>query len=76
LANTKHAEINDIHDAVSKSLNQIKSENEVAVKLRKQLEHEMVVLEERKAVSCPEDFLFKINKFLKDLLLYFCTNSV
>jgi hypothetical protein len=76
LANTKHAEINDIHDAVSKSLNQIKSENEVAVKLRKQLEHEMVVLEERKAVSCSEDFLFKINKFLKDLLLYFCTNSV
>jgi hypothetical protein len=34
----------------------IKSENEVAVKLRKQLEHEMVVLEERKAVSCSEDF--------------------
>ncbi|XP_052060514.1 uncharacterized protein LOC127700861 isoform X4 [Mytilus californianus] len=49
LANTKHFEINDINDAVSKSLRQIKSENEVAVKLRKQLEHEMVVLEERKA---------------------------
>lgn len=56
MANTKHAEINDIHDAVSKSLNQIKSENEVAIKLRKQLEHEMVVLEERKAVSSFEDF--------------------
>jgi hypothetical protein len=59
----------------SNKLNYIKS-NEVAVKLRKQLEHEMVVLEERKAVSCSEDFSFKINKFLKDLLLYFCTNSV
>lgn len=56
LANTKHAEINDIHDAVSKSLSQIKSENEIAVKLKKQLEHEMVVLEERKAVSRSEDF--------------------
>ena len=33
------------------SLQQIRRENEVAVKLRKNLEHEMVVLEERKAVS-------------------------
>lgn len=33
---------------MTKSLNHIKRENEVALKLRKLLEHEMIVLEERK----------------------------
>lgn len=37
--------------AVTKTLQQIRRENEVAIKLKKQLEHEMVVLTERKAVS-------------------------
>lgn len=33
---------------MTKSLNHIKRENEVALKLKKLLEHEMIVLEERK----------------------------
>ncbi|XP_069115919.1 uncharacterized protein [Argopecten irradians] len=49
LASTKHKEVNEVHEAVTSSLNQIRRENEVAMKLRKQQEHEMIVLEERKA---------------------------
>ncbi|XP_070202269.1 uncharacterized protein [Littorina saxatilis] len=49
LANERHAEIEDTHNAVTKTLEQIRHENEMAIKLKKQLEHEMVVLEERKA---------------------------
>lgn len=40
--------MNTGHKSVTKSLNHIKRENEVALKLRKLLEHEMIVLEERK----------------------------
>ena len=50
LSNERHAEIEDTHSAVTKTLEQIRQENEMAIKLKKQLEHEMVVLEERKAV--------------------------
>ena len=51
LASCRHNGINKDHEGVATSLQQIRRENEVAVKLRKNLEHEMVVLEERKAVS-------------------------
>ncbi|XP_056010102.1 uncharacterized protein LOC125667097 [Ostrea edulis] len=48
LATAKNEEVNTGHKSVTKSLNHIKRENEVALKLRKLLEHEMIVLEERK----------------------------
>uniref|UniRef100_K1PIP3 Dynein beta chain, flagellar outer arm n=1 Tax=Magallana gigas TaxID=29159 RepID=K1PIP3_MAGGI len=48
LASAKNQEVCSDHDSVTKSLNHIKRENEVALKLRKLLEHEMIVLEERK----------------------------
>lgn len=51
MANARYEDVNVGQEAVTKSLNQIRRENEVAVKLRKQMEHEMIVLEERKAVS-------------------------
>lgn len=51
LASTRNHDISEVHTAVTTSLEQIQHENEVATKLRKQLEHEMVVLDERKAVS-------------------------
>ena len=50
------------------SLQQIRRENEVAVKLRKNLEHEMVVLEERKAVS--SEIFFYIHIHTCDLSRY------
>ncbi|XP_076457719.1 uncharacterized protein LOC143291635 isoform X3 [Babylonia areolata] len=49
LANERHAEIEETQQAVTKTLEQIRHENEMAIKLKKQLEHEMIVLEERKA---------------------------
>nr|XP_022320176.1 dynein beta chain, flagellar outer arm-like isoform X6 [Crassostrea virginica] len=48
LATAKNSEVKTDHDSVTKSLNHIKRENEVALKLKKLLEHEMIVLEERK----------------------------
>ena len=51
MASSRHTSINTDHKGVATSLHQIRRENEIAVKLRKNLEHEMVVLEERKAVS-------------------------
>ena len=54
------------------SLQQIRRENEVAIKLRKNLEHEMVVLEERKAVSLKmfkSVFFVKKNGLYKSLLI-------
>ena len=51
MASSRHSSINTDHKGVATSLHQIRRENEIAVKLRKNLEHEMVVLEERKAVS-------------------------
>ncbi|XP_052258855.1 uncharacterized protein LOC127863384 isoform X2 [Dreissena polymorpha] len=47
-ASLRHKTIEKDHDAVATSLQQIRRENEVATKLRKNLEHEMTVLEERK----------------------------
>ncbi|GFO25145.1 dynein beta chain, ciliary-like, partial [Plakobranchus ocellatus] len=49
LANAKNKEVNRTHETVTKTLQQIRHENEVAIRLKKQLEHEMVVLQERKA---------------------------
>lgn len=51
LASERYTEIDQSHQVVTTTLEQIRHENELAVKLKKQLEHEMVVLEERKAVS-------------------------
>lgn len=51
VANHRYGTVHKDHDAVATSLQQIRRENEVAVKLRKNLEHEMVVLEERKQVK-------------------------
>ncbi|XP_053409232.1 uncharacterized protein LOC123561373 isoform X4 [Mercenaria mercenaria] len=48
IANHRNDNVQQDHDAVATSLHQIRRENEVAVKLRKNLEHEMIVLEERK----------------------------
>lgn len=38
------------HTTVTKALHHIDKENKLAMKLQKQLEHELVVLEERKEV--------------------------
>ncbi|XP_071095883.1 uncharacterized protein [Haliotis cracherodii] len=46
---SRHSDVNEVQMAVTKTLQQIRRENEVAIKLKKQLEHEMVVLTERKA---------------------------
>lgn len=51
LASARHNDVEEVQLSVTKSLNQIRKENEVATKLRKQLEHELIVLEERKMVS-------------------------
>ncbi|KAJ8316357.1 hypothetical protein KUTeg_006371 [Tegillarca granosa] len=48
LASARHKDVEEVQLSVTKSLNQIRKENEVATKLRKQLEHELIVLEERK----------------------------
>ena len=50
LANERHDEIEETQKAVTKTLETIRQENEMAIRLKKQLDHEMVVLEERKAV--------------------------
>ncbi|XP_023931015.1 dynein beta chain, ciliary-like [Lingula anatina] len=49
VANARHSEIGHSHDMVTKALEQIHRENTLATKLHKQLEHEKIVLEERKA---------------------------
>ncbi|KAH9514965.1 hypothetical protein Btru_021540, partial [Bulinus truncatus] len=49
LANERLKEVESTHDAVTTTLKQIRHENELAIKLKKQLEHEKIVLEERKA---------------------------
>ncbi|KAK6172547.1 hypothetical protein SNE40_016179 [Patella caerulea] len=49
IASCRHKDVNDVQQSVTKTLTNIQRENEVAIKLNKQLEHEMVVLEERKA---------------------------
>lgn len=51
IANHRHKNVEQDNDAVATSLHQIRRENEVAIKLRKNLEHEMIVLEERKQAS-------------------------
>ncbi|XP_055866060.1 uncharacterized protein LOC106055129 isoform X2 [Biomphalaria glabrata] len=49
LAKERYEEVESTHDAVTTTLKQISHENELANKLKKQLEHEKIVLEERKA---------------------------
>ena len=47
----RHQAIHQEHIAVTRALQHINRENKLATKLQKQLEHELVVLEERKEVS-------------------------
>ncbi|XP_064650622.1 uncharacterized protein LOC135502065 isoform X3 [Lineus longissimus] len=49
LANARHADIHHHHAIAKSALAQIQRENMLATRLRKQLEHEKMVLEERKA---------------------------
>jgi len=58
MANGKYSEIHENHETLFKMNEQIVLEDKMATKLKKQLEHEKVVLEERKAVSS------KFNVFL------------
>ena len=51
MAREKYNEIDDTHTKMLALMNQIEAENNMASKLKKQLEHEKIVLEERKAVS-------------------------
>ena len=47
----RHQAIHQEHIAVTRALQHINRENKLATKLQKQLEHELVVLEERKEVG-------------------------
>lgn len=44
-------DIHDEHDAVAEVMKEIEKQNKLATELRKQLDHELVVLNERSAVS-------------------------
>ena len=50
MANARHDEIHSTHKSLSKMNEQIVHEDHIANKLKKQLEHEKVVLYERKRV--------------------------
>lgn len=50
LANARHREIHSLHEEMVKMNNKLIVENSLASKLRKDLEHEKIVLEERKTV--------------------------
>ena len=47
----RHQAIQQEHVTVTKALTHINRENKLAAKLQKQLEHEIIVLEERKEVG-------------------------
>ncbi|CAH1797693.1 unnamed protein product [Owenia fusiformis] len=49
MANARYKEIHDNHGMVSFAMRQIDKENKQALKLKRQLEHEKIVFEERKA---------------------------
>ena len=51
MAEHRYKEIHEIHDEHSKMNTQVQIENQLATKLHKQLEHEKIVLEERKQVK-------------------------
>lgn len=51
MINARHTEIRDNHSAMEAMNKQVQMENQLATRLRKQLEHEKVVLLERRAVS-------------------------
>src|SRR6218665_3206903 len=50
LANARHREIHSLHGDMIKMNNKLILENSLASKLRKDLEHEKIVFEERKTV--------------------------
>ena len=51
LANDKYEDISSTHQSMLTMMDQIQIENAMANRLKKELEHEKVVLEERKSVS-------------------------
>ena len=51
MASARYEDIHSSHKQMALRLTQINSENALAEKLQRQLEHEKIVLEERKAVS-------------------------
>ena len=51
MANGRYTDIHQVHTNMSTVMQQITLENKLANKLKKELEHEKVVLGERKAVS-------------------------
>ena len=51
MACSRHEEIQATHQTMVRMMGQIQRENALATKLKRELEHEKVVLEERKAVS-------------------------
>ena len=54
MAEERYTDIHQVHKNMSDMNRQVQLENALALKLRKQLEHERIVLEERKAVSYRE----------------------
>ena len=61
ISSHRHKSVEKDHDGVATSLHQIRRENEVAFKLRKNLEHEMIVLEERKQVGLEKYYCYVLN---------------
>jgi hypothetical protein len=51
MACARHEEIENTHQTMMRMMGQIQRENALASKLKRELEHEKVVLQERKAVS-------------------------
>ena len=51
----RQAKIHEEHLTVTKALHHINRENKLAMRLQKQLEHELIVLEERKDVRQYQD---------------------
>ena len=54
LVESRHGEVQGVHADMQKMMGQIQLENTLATKLKKQLEHERIVLEGRKTVCLHE----------------------
>ena len=67
MATARFKEVSDTHSEMETMNQQVQLENQLATRLRKQLEHERVVLLERTAVSnhfLSEPFLFYLGLLL------------
>ena len=51
MSDARHEEIRETHASMENMNRQVQLENQLSTRLRKQLEHEKVVLQERRAVS-------------------------